>query len=344
MTIDWEPLRPIFAGNQRFVLSSHVRPDADALGSELAVAGMLEAMGKTVRIINPSASPDTLLFLDPQRRIHKLGDTATADDVLETDVHIVLDTSAWGQLQSVGDVLKRSQAVRVVIDHHVSSDDLGAIEFKDTHAEATGALVFRMARSLGLEITEEIVLPLFCAIATDTGWFRFSSTTSNTLRIAADLIDAGAQPSVIYQLLYERYSLARIRLAGRVLGRMTLAGNGRVAYVWVSQRDIKEVDARPVDTEDLVNECLRIDGTQCAFIAIEQPDKRIKISFRSRTGLNVAAIAEQFGGGGHKQAAGAILPPPLEQARQRALEAMLASLNGQPTAPQPIHPPHSSPT
>jgi phosphoesterase RecJ-like protein len=337
MSIDWEPLRRIFADNQRFVLSSHVRPDADALGSELAVAGMLEAMGKTVRIINPSASPDTLLFLDPDRRIHKFGDTATTDDVLNTDVHVVLDTSAWGQLQTVGDVLKRSQAVKVVIDHHVSSDDLGAIEFKDTHAEATGALVFRMAKSLGLAIPDAVVMPLFCAIATDTGWFRFSSTTSDTLRIAADLIDAGAQPAVIYQLLYERFSLARLRLAGRVLGRMTLAGGGRVAYVWVSQSDIKDLDARPVDTEDLVNECLRIDGTQCAFIAIEQPDKRIKISFRSRTDLNVAVIAERFGGGGHKQAAGAILPPPLEHARQQALDAILASLNGQPPSPDPAH-------
>jgi bifunctional oligoribonuclease and PAP phosphatase NrnA len=336
MSIDWEPLRRIFADNQRFVLSSHVRPDADALGSELAVAGLLEAMGKTVRIVNPSASPDTLLFLDPDRRVKKLGDTATADDVLNTDVHVILDTSAWGQLQTVGDVMKRSQAARVVIDHHVSADDLGAIEFKDTQAEATGALVYRMAKSLGLEITGEIVLPLYCAIATDTGWFRFPSTTSETYRIAADLIDAGAQPSVIYQLLYERFSLARLRLAGRVLGRMTLAGDGRVAYVWVSQSDIKELDARPVDTEDLVNECLRIDGTQCAFIAIEQPDKRIKISFRSRTGLNVAAVAERFGGGGHKQAAGAILPPPLQDARQKALDAMLASLNGQPASTEPI--------
>jgi phosphoesterase RecJ-like protein len=121
---------------------------------------------------------------------------------------------------------------------------------------------------------------------------------------------------------------------------MTLAGGGRVAYVWVSQNDIKELEARPVDTEDLVNECLTIDGTQCAFIAIEQPDKRIKVSFRSRTGLDVAAVAEQFGGGGHKQAAGAILAPPLEQARQQALDAMLAALNEQPAAP--THPPQES--
>jgi phosphoesterase RecJ-like protein len=335
MSIDWEPLRRIFADHQRFVLSSHVRPDADALGSELAVAGLLEAMGKTVRIVNPSASPDTLLFLDPERRVKKLNDNATAEDVLDTDVNIILDTSAWGQLQTVGDILKRSQAVKVVIDHHVSSDDLGAIEFKDTQAEATGALIYRMAQALGLEIPPGVVLPLFCAIATDTGWFRFSSTTSDTLRIAADLIDAGAQPAVIYQMLYERFSLARLRLAGRILGRMTLAGDGRVAYVWVSQSDIKELDARPVDTEDLVNECLKIDGTQCAFIAIEQPDKRIKVSFRSRTGLNVAAVAERFGGGGHNQAAGAVLPPPLEVARQRALEAMLAGLNGQPASTDP---------
>jgi len=329
MTIDWESLRPILETNSRFVLSSHVRPDADALGSELALAGLLEDLGKSVRIVNPSASPDTLLFLDPDGRIQKIGDGATAEETLQTDVHIILDTSAWGQLQGVGDVLKKTEAVKVVIDHHVSADDLEAVEFKDTQAEATGAMIFRMAKTLGYPVTRKIAVPLFCAIATDTGWFRFPSTTSDTLHIAAELIDAGAEPAVIYQLLYERFSPARLRLAGRALGRVTLDGDGRLAYVWVMQADIKEVGARPVDTEDLVNECLRIDGAECAFIAIEQPNGRIKVSFRSRTGLNVAAVAEQFDGGGHKQAAGAILPGPMESAKQQVLTAMLAALNEQ---------------
>ncbi len=140
MKIDWEPLREIIADNERFVLSSHVRPDADALGSELAMAMLLENLGKSVRIVNPSALPDNLFFLDPGNRVMKIGKDISAEDVLDTDVHVILDTSAWVQLVDVGKVLRKTKAKRVVIDHHVSSDNLGAVEFKDTTAEATGAL------------------------------------------------------------------------------------------------------------------------------------------------------------------------------------------------------------
>ena len=319
MTIDWTPLRTIFENNNRFVLSSHARPDADALGSELAVAGILESMGKSVRIVNPSAMPDSLTFLDPAARIMKIGEGITPDEVADTDVHIVLDTSAWVQLGKVGSVLKTTTATKVVIDHHVSSDNLGAIEFKDTKAEATGAMVFRMAEALGYPITRDTAVALFAAITTDTGWFRFPSTTADTMRIAGRLIDAGARPAVLYQLLYERFSATRIKLVGRALTDMELVCEGRLAYTVVTQADFKATGAKPVETEDIVNECLRIEGTQAAFIAIEQQNGNIKYSFRSRTSLNVAAVAEQFGGGGHKQASGAILPGPLAAAQEKVL-------------------------
>lgn len=332
MKIDWEPLREIIESNQRFVLSSHVRPDADAIGSELAMAGILEELGKSVRIVNPSEIPGSLYFLDPTRRIKKLGDGITPEEIADTDVHIILDTSAWAQLLDVGKVLKKSTAKKVVIDHHFSSDDLGAIEFKDVEAEATGGLVFRMAESLGYEITPEIALPLFCAIATDTGWFRFSSTTGETMRTIGRLIDAGLKPNVIYSQLYEQYSIARIHLAGRVLDRVTLDADGKIGYTWVEQGDFAATNAAPVDTEDLVNECLRIAGTEAAFIAIEQQNKRIKVSLRSRTTLNVAAVAEKFGGGGHKQASGAILPGNLNSAIKEILSALKAAL---PQSPPP---------
>ncbi len=330
MSIDWEPLRPILRNHQRFVLSSHVRPDADAIGSELAVAAVLERMGKTVRIVNPSAIPANLEFLDPTKRVLKIDEGITAAEIIDTDVHMILDTSSWTQLVDVGKALKASTAVKVVIDHHVSADDIGAMEFKDPTAEATGALIMRMAEALELPLPPEAAMPLFCALATDTGWFRFSSTSSDTYRLAARLIDLGAQPDLIYQLLYEQYSYARVKLAGRVLDRVTLDADGRLAYTWVQLSDFDETGAKPVDTEDLVNECLRIGGTECAFIAIEQLNKRVKVSFRSRTTLNVAQIAEQFSGGGHKQAAGAILPGPPNEARKRVLAAILTALKSHP--------------
>lgn len=326
MTIDWEPLRPLITSNQRFVLSSHVRPDADALGSELGMAALLEGMGKQVRIVNPSDLPANLLFLDPTRRIKKFGDGMTAAEALDADVHVILDTSAWGQLTELGSVIKNTKAKKVLIDHHVSSDDLGALEFKDTTAEATGALVFQLFRFMDRPLSAEAASALFCAIATDTGWFRFPSTTANTLRIAGDLVDAGARPNLLFQALYEQASLSRTKLAGRVLSSIKLDCDGKLAYVTVTQPDFAETGAVPADTEDLVNECLKIVGTKAAFIAIEQPTKSVKISFRSRVGLNVAEIAERFGGGGHKQAAGAILPGPIPTAIAQVLAAMKMAL------------------
>jgi phosphoesterase RecJ-like protein len=326
MVIHWEPLREILHSNRRFVLSSHVRPDADALGSELGLAAILESMGKEVRIVNPSAIPQTLQFLDPTGRIHKIGDTIKPEAVADTDVHLIVDTSSWAQLQDVGHVFRRTPARKVVIDHHASSDDLGALEFKDIQAEATGVLILEMADALDLTIPPAVAMPLFCAVATDTGWFRFASTRESTMRVAARLIELGARPDVIYRQLYEQYSLGRIRLAGIVLSRVTLDCDGRMAYTWVEAADFARSGARPVDTEDLVNECLKIAGTQCAFIAVEQLNKSVKFSFRSRTGIDVAAVAEQFGGGGHKQAAGATLPGALDEATQRALAAMRSAL------------------
>lgn len=326
MDIDWEPLRRIIHENERFVLTSHVRPDADAIGSEIGLATLLEEMGKRVRIINPSAMPDHLEFLDPNRRVLKAGQDYDNTSIEAADVHVILDTSAWVQLGDLAKVIRKTPAKKVVIDHHVSSDDLGAVEFKDTTAEATGTLVVRLADALGLQIPREAATPLFAAIATDTGWFRFPSTRGETLRIAARLMDIGVEPHAVFQALYERRSLARLKLAGNVLSRVQLECNGLLAYASVSLEDFKKTGAKPSDTEDLVNECLMIDGTRAAFIAIEQYNKSIKVSFRSRSDLNVAAVAERFGGGGHKQAAGAVLTGPVTAAVSQVRAAMASAL------------------
>ena len=331
MGIDWQPLIDILNQNERFVLTSHVRPDADAIGSELGVAALLDHLGKRVRIVNPSGMPEHLEFLDPNRRVHRYSQDADGGAIEDADVHIILDTSAWTQLGDLVKVLRRTPAKKVVIDHHVSSDDLGAVEFKDTSAEATGTLVVRLADALEIDIPAEAAAPLFAAIATDTGWFRFPSTNSETLRIAARLMDLGVEPHTIFAALYERRSIARLRLAGRVFSQVELACGGRLAYTSVSLDDFKQSGAKPIDTEDLVNECLMLDGTRAAFIAIEQPNRSVKVSFRSRSQLNVAAVAERFGGGGHKQAAGAVLTNPLPQVIEQVLAAMTEAMGDEAT-------------
>lgn len=318
MTIDWEPFRKIIEQNERFVLTSHVRPDADALGSELALANMLESQGKQVMIVNPSATPSNLAFLDPTNRVRKISEVE-AEDVLSNDVHVILDTSAWSQLPTIGDLLRKTEAQRVVIDHHVSSDDLNAIEFKDTTAEATGTLLHRLAMALDLPISKATAEAMFCAIATDTGWFRFPAIDGDTMRIAGDLMDRGVEPYVLYQTLYEQRSLARLHLASRILAAARVKFDGQLAFTTVTQNDFTATGGTPVDTEGMVNQCLAIAGTKAAFIAVELKNKRVKISFRSRPGINVSKVAERFGGGGHTQASGATMPGPLRVAVSRVL-------------------------
>ena len=323
MNINWEPLRQIIQSHQRFVISSHVRPDADAIGSEIGLAKVLEAFGKTAKIINTSPTPANLLFLDPSRQVQQLGAAATPEDVLQAEVHFVVDTSSWTQLSDVGKVMRESAARRVVIDHHVSSDDLSAVEFKDTSSEATGSLIFQLSESLGVTIPADAATALFAAIATDTGWFRFAAVSSETMRIAGRLIEQGASPPSIYRELYEQGTLAKMHLVGRALSRMQVDCDGELAFTTIEWNEFVDVGAVPADTEDLVNECLKVAGTRGAFIAIEQQNRQVKVSFRSRTeGLNVAAVAEKFNGGGHRLAAGATLPGPFATAVSRALEVM----------------------
>ncbi len=326
MKIDWQPLRELFDAHTRFVITSHVRPDADALGSEIGLAQVLHEIGKEAIIVNVSATPPHLKFLDPAGEVRQLGVTASVEDVKSAEAHLIVDTSAWVQLSDIGKVFRDSGKPRAVIDHHVSSDDLGAIILKDTEREATGSLIYELSQELGVTLSPAAATALFAAIATDTGWFRFSATTSETMHVVGELIRCGAVPHAIFRELYEQGTLSRVRLAGRVLSQVALDCDGKLAYTTAEWSDFEELGALPSDTEDLVNEGLKIVGTKAAFIAIEQQNRQVKVSFRSRTDVNVAAVAEQFGGGGHKQAAGATLPGPFPNAVQRALEAMRAAL------------------
>jgi len=324
--MDWTILKKVIDENDSFLITSHVRPDADALGSELGLRAILLALGKKVSIINASAPPANLSFMNPPGVILKLNDTVTKANVPKTDVVVIVDTSAWQQLGNMADVIQASPAKRVVIDHHVSSDEMGAIELKDVTAAATGELICEAAAAFGIEFDEDTANWLYAAIATDTGWFRFPSTTSRTMRISAALIDRGASPHYVFNLVHEQSSLSRVRLGGRVLGRTQSEADGRLVWVQVDARDMSETGAVPSDTEGLVNQCLTVAGSEATFIAVELQTSQIKFSLRCRYPHDVASLAEQFSGGGHKLASGATLSGPLNVAVERMRTAFLEML------------------
>jgi phosphoesterase RecJ-like protein len=326
MTPDWTRFIELINANQRFLLTSHIRPDCDALGSELGMCGVLEGLGKEVTIVNGHPTPPNLSFIDPQNRIKVLGQDAQVDELLDQDIMMVLDTSAWAQLGPMGDVIRATKAKKIIVDHHVSEDDLGAELFKNTTAEATGRLVVEAAEHLGVALTPEIAMPVFAAIATDTGWFRFSSTTSETYRVIAKVVDAGAKPTDIYCSLYEQDTAGRVRLRGLILSRIVSELGGRLQHTYVAKEDFERTGAVPSDTEDAINLALAISGTEFAVIFVEQQTGGFKISFRSRCSLECNRIAEIYDGGGHKAAAGAFLEGSLDEVRQRVLDDVRSAI------------------
>ena len=237
---------------------------------------------------------------------------------------MVLDTSAWAQLGTMAEVVRATRAHKLILDHHVGEDDMGAELFKNPEAEATGRLVLEAAHHLGVRITPEIARPLFAAIATDTGWFRFGSTSGATLRYAGELIEAGAVPGEIFDALYEQDSLARLQLRGRILARTATELDGRLVYTAALRGRFRShrraaLRHRRRDQHDAGAWRAR----EVAVILVEQPSGGFKLSFRSRTPkVDCSELARQFGGGGHKAAAGAFISAPWPAAQAKVLDAV----------------------
>jgi phosphoesterase RecJ-like protein len=327
MSIDWGAFVKVINDHQNILLTSHIRPDCDALGSELGLAGVLDKLGKNVRIVNGQETPDNLAFIDPTHRLQTIGVDIQPDDLSDVDLFIVMDTSAWAQLGPMADVLRAKSCKKIVLDHHLGEDDLGAELFKDRTAEATGCLVVYAAQKLGVHLTAEIATPLFAAVATDTGWYRYGSVTGDTYRVAAMMTDAGAKPAEIYSHLYECDTVGRVRLRGLILSRTQTELAGRLAHTYVLATDFEKTGAQPTDTEDVINLTLGIAGTEAAVILVEQLTGGFKLSFRSRCQMDCSELATEFGGGGHKAAAGAFINEPFEIAQEKVLDAVRARMS-----------------
>jgi phosphoesterase RecJ-like protein len=331
MSLDWTPLARLIDAHDRFLVTSHVRPDGDALGSELGMAGLLRQKGKDVRIVNASQTPPRYDYLDPKgNQIEHFGTAVQPADLADREVLVILDLSSWGQLGDLTEFVRGFRGPRLIVDHHVSQDDLGAIVIKDTTAEATGTLVLRAARALGVTVTPEMADALLTAIAMDTGWFRHPTTRPQTFRDVAELIEAGAQVDRLYRLLFERNTLSRVQMMGVAMARMKAELDGRVVWTAVTREDFERTGAIPPDTEDLVDSTVSIRGAEVGLLFIEQKRGGVKLSVRARGSFDCQRLAAQFGGGGHRAAAGATLPDPVEESAERVLAAVRAALTSAP--------------
>lgn len=301
------------------VLACHVRPDADALGSLIGLQLGLQQLGKDVQAVSPDGVPAAYRFLPAWEGV---SDTASGS----FDLGIGLDADGSDRLGAAEPVIL-AQPVVIDLDHHTGPDPFGQIRVVDPTAAATGELVYELLRELEVRITPEIAANLQAALVTDTGSFRFSNVTANVLRIAADLVEAGGHPGPIYEAVYGTRPYQASRLLGRMLSTLQRSADERVVWGALSQADFAEFGLPTSETEGFVDQIRMVEGNQVALFLREETNGEIRVSLRSRGEVNVARIAEEFGGGGHVPAAGCTLPGPLDEATRRVVAAAEAQIN-----------------
>jgi len=299
----------------RFAVLSHVRPDGDALGSQLALGLSLKRLGKDVRIWNEEGMLEKYSFLPSANLLTK--PPADPEDV---DVAIALDTAIQNRLGTALPAV-RSAKVWINIDHHPSNPGYGDLVYINPKAPATGQILFELIRSEKLPIDAAIAENLYVAISTDTGSFQYPNTTARIFEFAAELVCAGVDFGLVNRLTYENYPRRRAELLRDLLGTMRFEANDRVASFSLSLATAKKLGVLPEDNEGLIDHLRAIHGVIVAVFFEELADGKVRVSMRSKSEkVNVCAICEKFGGGGHVLAAGARLPGTLAEVEKKILE------------------------
>jgi bifunctional oligoribonuclease and PAP phosphatase NrnA len=312
----FEEIGRILRAHQHFAILSHVRPDGDALGSQLALALSLQQLGKDVRVWNEDGILEKYSFL-PRAELLTTP-PVTADDV---DVAIALDTAIQNRLGTALAAVG-SAKIWINIDHHSSNPGYGDMVIIDSSAPATGEIIFRLIKSQGLPFNHDIAENLYAAISTDTGSFQYPKTTARTFEIAAELVRAGdLDVGQISQRLYERYPRRRLELLRELLRTMRFGEGGRVASFGLSLKTAADLAVLPEDNEGLIDHLRAIRGVIVAVFFEELVDGKVRVSMRSKDeAVDVCAICRKFGGGGHTLAAGARIRGSLAEVEEKVLE------------------------
>ena len=313
----FEEIGRAFREHQGFAILSHVRPDGDALGSQLALALSLKQLGKDVRVWNEDGMLEKYSFLARAQLLTK--PPSAAEDV---DVAIALDTAIQNRLGTAFQAI-RTAKIWVNIDHHPSNPGYGDLVYVDPVAPATGQILFELIKSERLPFDGAIAENLYVAISTDTGSFQYPNTSARTFEIAAELVRAGVDVGRINQQVYENYPRRRVELLRELLRTMRFEDGGRVASFSLSLKTAAELGVLPEDNEGLIDHLRAIRGVVVAVFFEELTDGKVRVSMRSKSEkTDVCAICQKFGGGGHTLAAGARVRGSLAEVEQKILEAI----------------------
>lgn len=315
-----EKVRDCLEKGQRFVLTTHVNPDGDGLGSEAAIAAFLTLRGKDVYIYNSSPVPANYRFLDPDRNIVVYDSHVHRETLVTADYILILDISDWGRLRDLGEDIKELSIPKICIDHHPGEVKFGDIRLVDVDACSTGEIIYELLKFCGVEITRPIAEALYTSILTDTGSFKFSNTNARAFEISCELVGLGVRPDVIYQRVYENQPLSKVRLFGYVLSHLNFERDQRIAWFSISQEVLNKFGAKSYDTEGFADYPRVIEGVEISIMFIELEKGRVKVSFRSTGRYVINGIAQKFGGGGHPYAAGVLLEGELREHIPRILQ------------------------
>lgn len=315
----WKQIADIVDRHQTFLIVSHQYPDGDASGSSLGLLHYLRSLGKSARCVNGSPIQKVLQFLDPEQA-HEIYDRQNFDWSSE-EVVVILDTSDVKRLGIIGEDLPWDKVISVHIDHHRQSDDAmpATHRYVDPSASSVGEMITDLILSSSQTIPSNAASALYVAVMTDTGAFRFANTSGRALRTAAVLTDAGASPEKLYEQVYECNSWTRIKIFGEMLNRAERLLDGRIVYSVLPHEAFEQAKANPEEIEGFVEYLRTVDASLMSLL-FREIEQKVKVSLRSRNQVNVADFASEFGGGGHKYAAGFVSNENLAEVVRETLE------------------------
>jgi len=306
---------------QRFVLSSHARPDGDSIGSQLAMAYALRALGKEVTVVNADAAPGPLMTFPG------VPDIIVADRVDgDFDAAIIMEC---GSLDRTG-VTGLDRAFVINIDHHPGNSGYGQINWFDAGAAACGEMVFDLVRALGVGLSLEIATHVYVAILTDTGSFHYSNITPRTFDISRQTLEAGVDPVLVARHVYDSNNMGRLRLFGAVLSAMQIDPTGRIAIVYLDHDMARTAGGTYEDTEGLINLPLTVKEIDAVVFFKQTEGDQYRVSLRSKGDIDIGLVAREFNGGGHKNAAGCTITGGIDALRKLFIEKIEQAIDGRP--------------
>ncbi|MGC4033533.1 MAG: bifunctional oligoribonuclease/PAP phosphatase NrnA [Tepidisphaeraceae bacterium] len=321
------------AKTKKVLVTAHARPDGDALGSTAALVLGLRQKGIAADVLLQPKIPGKYAFVyEAAGLTYTPADPALPESftLAGYDALVVVDTGTWSQLPGLRPHVEAFTGRKLVIDHHLTQEDWADVKLVDTAAGAACEIVAELLQQWDIPLDKQIGEALYVGLVSDTGWFQYSNTRPYALRLAAMLLEAGVDADRLYQRLYQNERPQRILLQARAMPSLDLLADGRVAMMTIRRDDLLAVDATTNDTEGLINVPLAVAKVAVSIVLSEplEPDGAVRCSFRSKGQIDVAAFAQNFGGGGHARAAGAKIPGTLDTAKAAIVEKLLAQFAG----------------